>query len=141
MKCRQVCTHCSHTAQVMQTCTHSCKNTRLQVSFPYYFELAPFKAVNSSYQQERMSSFSLAISEQCILPFFYRRLCRQILFIALVLELRSGIFPWSAKVGEEAKTLSQVIFYFMPVNTTLEKVLKRNFFLTVRPDRQQKEIQ
>lgn len=69
-------THCS---KLVQTCTHSCKNTRLQVSFPYYFELAPFKDINSSYQQERMSSFSLAISsisEQCILPFFYRRLDR-----------------------------------------------------------------
>ena len=38
-------------------------------------------------------------------------------------------------MGEEAKTtLSQVILYFMSVNATPEKVLKRNFILTVRPD-------
>ena len=126
--------------KLMQTCTHSCKNTRLQVSFPYYFELAPFKAVNSSYQQERMSSFSLAISEQYILSFFYRRLDRLCLSLQY-LNCDQVYFHGARKLGEEVKTLSQVIFYFMPDNTTPEKVLKRNFFLTVRPDRQQKEIQ
>lgn len=137
---RSLLTHCS---KLMQTCTHSCKNTRLQVFFPYYFELAPFKAINSSHQQERMSSFSLAISsisEQCIMPFFYRRLDRLCLQLQY-LNCDQVYFHGARKLGEEVKTLSQVIFYFMPDNTTPEKVLKRNFFLTVRPDRQQKEIQ
>ena len=67
-------THCSRLCRHVPT--QAKIPTRLQVSFPYYFELAPFKAVNSSYKVERMSSFSLAISKQCILPFFYRRLDR-----------------------------------------------------------------
>lgn len=67
-------THCSRLCRHVPT--QAKIPTRLQVSFPYYFELVPFKAVNSSYKVERMSSFSLAISKQCILPFFYRRLDR-----------------------------------------------------------------
>lgn len=110
---RSLLTHCS---KLMQTCTHSCKNTRLQVFFPYYFELAPFKTINSSYQQERMSSFSLAISsisEQCILPFFYRRLDRLCLSLQY-LNCDQVYFHGARKLGKKRRPYHRLYFTSCP---------------------------